>query len=101
MIKCNLSSANRDATSWAMCRIAGLETKSHDGAGKPPYPLITAMTPEQLEYSRQCLDYLLFGRAVKGEDAATSQPRGEIVGFLKEFAEQQQKPAECAFQLPK
>ena len=88
------AAANRDATSWAMCRIGGYETKSHDGGGKPPFPLIAAMTPVQLEYARQCLDYLLLGGGDSGK------PVGEIIGFLKEFAEQQLKPAAEAFQLP-
>ena len=86
---------NRDVTSWAMCRIGGLETKSHDGGGKAPFPLVSAMTPVQLEYARQALDYILLGGS-----PGPQEPTGEIIGFLKEFAEQQKKPATEAFQLP-
>ena len=86
-----------------MCRISELETKSHDGGGRPPFPLVTAMTPEQIEYARQCLDYLLLGKVAEKDGKAGHgkvdnelRPVGEIIGFLKEFDEQQKKPAEEA-----
>ena len=85
-----------------MCRIGGLETKSHDGGGKPPFPLVATLTADQMEYANQCLDYMLLGGRPKAQDNAApgvAQPFGEIVGFLKEFKEQQQKPPEEAFHL--
>ena len=76
-----------------MCRLGGFDTKSHDGGGKPPFPLVSAMLPEQLEYARQALDSILLG------GSGPEKPVGEVVGFLKEFAEQQKKPASEAFRL--
>jgi len=103
---------NRDVTSWAICRHAGMETKSHDGGGKPPFPLVSAVTPGQLEFTHQCLDYILLCGKLKfqmkpeeiemalSEKESHLKPVGEIIGFLREFAEQQKKPVEEAFQLP-
>ena len=91
-----------------MCRVNELETKTHDGGGRPPFPLVTAMSPDQVEYARQCLDYLLLGKLaekggeVKGGEVDNElRAMGEIIGFVKEFEEQQKKPAEEAFQLPR
>ena len=82
-----------------MCRIGGFDTRSHDGGGKPPFPLVSEMTPEQLEFARQTLDYILLGET-PGILPTEIKVVGEVIGYLKEFAEQQKKPASEAFQLP-
>ena len=71
--------------------------------GKPLIPLTAAMTPEQLEYARQCLDYLLWGgkpsfelsEVEKISEETTITPVGDIIGFLKEFAEQKYSTQEA------
>ena len=100
---------NRDVTAWTICRWEGLNPALYDGDGKPPYPLLSVMTPGQKEYAHQCLEYLLYGgwprwdRETQREsppEPATPKIVGEIIGYLKEFAEQQSRPPSEAFQLP-
>lgn len=51
----------------------------------PPYPLVKDLTANELEYLTQFLDHFQ-GR--KSQDEGRTD-MGEIVGYLKEFHEQQ------------
>ena len=64
------------------------------------FPRLVDVAPEPLEYARQVLDFLLWGgkpyfmqTSEEIAEASTVINHGEIIGFLKEFAEiQHQKP---------
>ena len=52
--------------------------------GKPPYPLVKDLTEEELEFLNCWLDHYLAGPTLDGKSGV-----GQIIGYLKEFKEQQ------------
>lgn len=62
--------------------------------GRPPYPLIKDMTEEEVEYLTTWLDYYHAGKSKDGTEGVN-----EIVGYHKEFKEQQDS-GKTTFQLP-
>eukprot|EP00755_Sulcionema_specki_P029773 Sspe_Gene.92870::Locus_65634_Transcript_1_1_Confidence_1.000_Length_1234::g.92870::m.92870 len=73
------SHTGRDITTRALMQLAGLGLDDNDDAGRPPYPIISSLTPEQVEYISTWLDHYL--NRAKGATA---------VGFLAEFRSQQE-----------
>lgn len=71
----------RDITSWALMWFHGNSLDDNDDLGQPPYPLVENLIAEEVEHITGWLDYYHAGRADKN---------AEIIGFHKEFKEQQQ-----------
>merc|ERR1712122_311468 len=68
----------RDFTSRVLMHFNGIPIDENDDDGRPPYPLLTELSKDELEYLTNWLDYYHVGRG------------GELVGILKEFREQQE-----------
>ena len=64
-------------------------------SGRPPYPLVSLLDRDELEYLTQHLDNYQAGKSTDGESDL-----GEIIGFLREFKEQQDS-GNTDFKLPK
>lgn len=64
-------------------------------SGRPPYPLVSQLKADEVEYLTQHLDNFQAGKSFDGESDL-----GEILGFLKEFKEQQDS-SKTDFKLPK
>ena len=80
----------RDITSRALMQFYGIPLDDNDDDGQPPYPLIKFMEPEALEFITCWLDHYAL--------TANDTP-GSIVGYVKEFKEQQ-KTGMSEFKLP-
>ena len=63
-------------------------------SGRPPYPLVSELNEDELEYLTQHLDNYQAGKSSDGESDL-----GEIIGFLREFQEQQES-GKTDFKLP-
>ena len=63
-------------------------------SGRPPYPLVTQLSKDEVEYLTQYLDNFQAGVSSDGVGDL-----GEIVGYLKEFKEQQDS-GKTSFKLP-
>lgn len=63
-------------------------------SGKPPYPIIKDLSEEEVEYITTWLDHYQFAKSTNGVDDV-----GIIVGYLKEFKEQQES-GKSTFKLP-
>jgi len=68
----------RDFTSRVLMHFNGIPIDENDDDGMPPYPLVAELSTNELEYLTNWLDYYQVGR------------QGELIGFLKEFREQQE-----------
>ena len=64
-------------------------------SGRPPYPLVSQLNADELEYLTQYLDNYQAGVSSDGVGDL-----GEIIGFLQEFKEQQYS-GKTDFKLPK
>ena len=64
-------------------------------SGRPPYPLVSQLNMDELEYLTQHLDNFQAGNSHDDESDL-----GEILGFLQEFKEQQDR-GKTDFKLPK
>ena len=53
-------------------------------SGRPPYPLVAHLNKDELEYLTQHLDNFQAGKSCDGVSDL-----GELLGFLKEFKDQQ------------
>ena len=84
------SHKGRDITSRALMQFYGIPLDDNDDDGQPPYPLIKTMEPEALEFITCWLDHYAL--------TANDTP-GSIVGYVKEFKEQQ-KTGMSEFKLP-
>lgn len=88
------SHKGRDITSRVLMQYHGIPLDDNDDGGRPPYPLVSSMTPGELEYVSSWLDHYHLG-GIKG--LMIQNP--EILGFLKEFKIQQDS-GETNFELP-
>ena len=75
------SHRGRDITSRALINYHGISLDTYDDGGLPPYPLVKDMKEDELEYVTQWVDRY----SLNSDD--TSRP---IIGYLKEFKEQQE-----------
>ena len=73
------SHKGRDMTSRALMQHHGIGLDANDDGGAPPYPLVASLSEEELEYITCWLDYYHVGKG------------GQLVGFHKEFREQQEQ----------
>jgi len=88
------SHKGRDITTRVLMQYHGIPMDDNDDGGKPPYPLVSKMSPGELEYVTSWLDHYHLG-GIKG--LMVQNP--EIVGFLREF-KTQQSSGETKFVLP-
>ena len=72
----------------------GIPMDDNDDGGRPPYPLVSSMTPGEQEYVTSWLDHYHLG----GINRLMIQTP-DILGFLKEFKTQQDS-GETNFELP-
>ena len=73
--KCPFSShLGRDLSSRSLRHFRGEPTDKDDDMGRPPYPVLDNIKPEEVEYLYNWLDHYL--------------EKGEVVGFLTEYLEQ-------------
>ena len=91
------SHRGRDVTTRVLMQYHGIPMDDNDDGGRPPYPIIKDFTEGELEYVSRWLDHFQF-RAMKNE--SETEKRAEIVGFLKEFNDQQIQ-GKTDFVLPK
>ena len=68
--------------------------KNYIISGRPPYPLVSQLNKDEVEYLTQYLDNFQAGVSSDGVGDL-----GEILGFLKEFKEQQDS-GKTDFKLP-
>jgi len=73
------SHKGRDITSRVLMQFHGIPLDDNDDGGRPPYPLVSSLSTEELEYVTSWLDFYHVGL------------QGDLVGFLKEFKEEQDK----------
>ena len=69
-------------------------TYPFNDSGRPPYPLVSKLSKDEVEYLTQYLDNFQAGVSSDGVGDL-----GEIVGYLKEFREQQES-GKTSFKLP-
>lgn len=73
--KCPFSShLGRDLSSRSLRHFRGEPTDKDDDMGRPPYPVLDNIKPEEVEYLYNWLDHYL--------------EKGEVVGFVTEYLEQ-------------
>ena len=73
--KCPFSShLGRDLSSRSLRHFRGEPTDKDDDMGRPPYPVLDNINPEEVEYLYYWLDHYL--------------EKGEVVGFVTEYLEQ-------------
>ena len=82
----------RDITSRALMQFHGIPLDDNDDKGRPPYPLVQDLSEDELEFITNWLDHYELGP----NDGDEKKP---IVGYLKEFKEQQ-KSGCTTFALP-
>jgi len=75
------SHKGRDITTRTLMQFHGIPLDDNDDGGQPPYPLLANLTDEEVEYITNWLDFYHAGRSDKN---------AEMIGFLKEFKEQQE-----------
>lgn len=75
------SHKGRDITSRVLMQFHGIPLDDNDDGGFPPYPLVSCLSAKELEYVTSWLDFYHVGL------------QGDLVGFLKEFKEEQDKGA--------
>ncbi len=56
---------------------SAFKNSPEDDGGRPPYPIMSELPPEDKEYVMQWMDHYI------------SQSKGKVVGFLSEFLQQQ------------
>jgi len=78
------SHKGRDITTRMLMQFHGIPMDDNDDGGAPPYPLVDKMTPGELEYITSWLDHYHLG----GIQGLMTQ-NADILGFLKEFKDQQ------------
>ena len=83
----------RDITTRVLMQYHGIALDDNDDGGRPPYPLVSSLSPGELEYVTSWLDHYHIGSTGFLEEDSN------IVGFLKEFR-MQQLTQETAFILP-
>jgi len=88
------SHKGRDITSRVLMQYHGIPMDDNDDAGQPPYPLVSSMSPGELEYVTSWLDHYHLG-GIKG--MMIQNP--EVLGYHKEFKKQQES-RETKFVLP-
>ena len=77
----------RDITTRSLYQFRGLSLDDNDDRGRPPYPILSdidASEPELREYMNRWLDHYV-GKETGGPDDGPAV----VVGYLKEFKEQQ------------
>lgn len=88
------SHKGRDITTRMLMQYHGIPMDDNDDGGKPPYPIVKNLTDGELEYVTSWLDHYHLG-GIKG--LMSQEP--ELLGFLKEFREQQEA-GKTTFVLP-
>jgi len=88
------SHKGRDITTRMLMQYHGIPMDDNDDGGKPPYPIVKNLTDGELEYVTSWLDHYHLG-GIKG--LMSQEP--ELLGFLKEFREQQES-GKTTFVLP-
>lgn len=78
------SHKGRDITTRVLMQYHGIPMDDNDDGGAPPYPLVNSLSSEELEYVTSWLDHYHLG-GIKG----LMTQNAEILGFLKEFKDQQ------------
>ena len=73
----------RDITTRSLMQFHGIPLDDNDDNGRPPYPLKNKMTDDELEFVTCWLDHYALNSS---ENDLEKSP---IVGFLKEFKDQQ------------
>ena len=81
------SHRGRDITTRFMMHYHAIPMDDNDDAGCPPYPIVADRDPDEVEYVSRWMDHYL------------QKTNGKVVGFLKEFDEQQ-KSGKTSWILP-
>lgn len=88
------SHKGRDITTRMLMQFHGIPMDDNDDGGAPPYPLESQLSEEEREYITSWLDHYHLG-PMKG----LQEENVEILGFLREFKNQQDSEA-TTFVLP-
>ena len=88
------SHKGRDVNSRMLMQFHGIPLDDNDDGGAPPYLLLQSLSEEEIEYLTSWLDHYHLG-PMKG----LQEENAQILGFLKEFKEQQDS-TETDFVLP-
>ena len=89
------SHKGRDLTSRMLMQYHGIPMDDNDDGGNPPYPLVKDLSEDEVEYIHNWLDHY---QAAFSKDEGRGN-LGEIIGFHKEFLEQQNS-GKSTFKLP-
>ena len=81
----------RDITTRVLMQFHGIPMDDNDDAGRPPYPILDELSPDELEYVTRWLDHYHL--------SPDGTSKKNFLGYLKEFKDQQ-KSGISAFKLP-